>query len=220
MSTSFSERLSLLFKERDITQQEAAEKVGVSRQAVARWLNGSSEPERDKVIALAEYLQLPPAYLMFGEDGAFNSFEIDDNTVAIPVLDVQGGCWPSGRINPCLTMIRMLRVAKEWLLSRAPNPNFNTLHVITAYGDSMAPLVDDGDFLIIDTSKKHYVGDGVYAIQAGEDTFIKRIQKQIDGSILLISDNPKYPPYKVPVESLNTFSIIGKCIIACNAREI
>ena len=56
-SSSFSERLANIFRERDITQQEAAKKVGVSRQAIARWLNGTSEPERDKIVALSEFLR-------------------------------------------------------------------------------------------------------------------------------------------------------------------
>ena len=94
-SNSFAERLANIFRERDITQQEAAQKVGVSRQAIARWLNGSSEPERDKIVALAEFLRLPPAYLMFGENGAFDSVELNDDMISIPVLDVQGGCWPA-----------------------------------------------------------------------------------------------------------------------------
>lgn len=220
MSTVFSERLAKIFAEKDITQQEAANKVGVTRQAISRWLNGTSEPEREKIIALSEFLNLPPAYLMFGEDGRFDSIEVDDDTIAIPVLDVEGGCWPSGRSNPLVCMVRMIRVAKEWILARAASANLSKLHIINAYGDSMAPLIDEGDFLIVDTSKTTLYGDGIYAIQAGEDTFIKRVQKQIDGSILLLSDNPKYRPYEVPAEDREKLKIIGKCIIVCNAKEI
>lgn len=220
MKTNFAQRLTKIFEEREITQQEAADKVGVRRQAVARWLNGTSEPEREKVIALSEFLNLPPAYIMFGEEGAFDSVEIDDDTIAIPVLSVEGGCWPSGRENSVVNMVRMLRVAKEWIISRSAAANLQKLHIINAYGDSMSPLIDEGDFLIVDTSKKTIIGDGVYAIQAGEDTFIKRVQKQIDGSILLLSDNPLYKPYEVPPEEMDTLRIIGKCIIVCNAKDL
>lgn len=224
-SSSFSERLANIFRERDITQQEAAQKVGVSRQAIARWLNGSSEngssePERAKIVALAEFLRLPPAYLMFGESGAFDSVELNDNMISIPVLDVQGGCWPAGRENTVVSMVMLLKVMKDWVLSRCPNANLFKLHIINAFGDSMEPTIKEGDFIIVDTSKTNVAADGIYAIQAGQETFIKRIQRQIDGSVLLLSDNPHYQPYKVPPEDRETMKIIGKCIINCKADEL
>lgn len=220
MTTNFAQRLTKIFEEREITQQEAADKVGVRRQAVARWLNGTSEPEREKVIALSEFLNLPPAYIMFGEEGAFDSVEIDDDTIAIPVLSVEGGCWPCGRENSVVNMVRMLRVAKEWIISRSAAANLQKLHIINAYGDSMKPLIDEGDFVIVDTSKNELMGDGVYVVQSGENTFIKRVQRQINGRILLLSDNPLYKPYEVPPEEMDTLRIIGKCIIVCNAKDL
>ena len=84
----------------------------------------------------------------------------------------------------------------------------------------MKPNIDEGDFVIVDTSKNELIGDGVYAIQSGGNTFIKRVQRQINGSILLLSDNPLYKPYEVPVEELDSLTIVGKCIIVCNAREL
>ena len=84
----------------------------------------------------------------------------------------------------------------------------------------MKPLIDDGDFVIVDTSKTELLGDGVYVIQAGGQTFIKRIQRQINGSLLLISDNPAYKPYEITQDEASNVQIIGKAIIACNAKEI
>lgn len=219
-SNSFAERLANIFRERDITQQEAAQKVGVSRQAIARWLNGSSEPERDKIVALSEFLKLPPAYLMFGESGAFDSVELNDEMISIPVLDVQGGCWPAGRENSVVSMVMLLKVAKEWVLSRCPSANLYKLHIINAFGDSMEPTIKEGDFIIVDTSKTTISADGIYAIQAGQDTFIKRIQRQIDGSVLLLSDNPHYQPFQVPAEDRDNMRIVGKCIINCKAEDL
>ena len=179
-SNSFAERLANIFRERDITQQEAAQKVGVSRQAIARWFD----------------------------------------MISIPVLDVQGGCWPAGRENTVVSMVMLLKVMKDWVLSRCPNANLFKLHIINAFGDSMEPTIKEGDFIIVDTSKTNVAADGIYAIQAGQETFIKRIQRQIDGSVLLLSDNPHYQPYKVPPEDRETMKIIGKCIINCKAEDL
>ena len=127
MKTNFAQRLTKIFEEREITQQEAADKVGVRRQAVARWLNGTSEPEREKVIALSEFLNLPPAYIMFGEEGAFDSVEIDDDTIAIPVLSVEGGCWPSGRENSVVNMARTRKFDSYQNNKTFSTPSYATL---------------------------------------------------------------------------------------------
>lgn len=42
----------------------------VSFQGVRRWLRGESMPEQDKLIVLAEWLQVSPHYLRFGVDDA------------------------------------------------------------------------------------------------------------------------------------------------------
>lgn len=218
--TAFSERLNRLFQEREITQQKAANELGVSRQAVARWLNGTSEPERDKMVALSELLNLPPAYVMFGQEGSFSSVDIDEDTVAIPVLDVCGKCSPGGYVNGIAKMIKLIRVTKAWLSARCTAPNWRSLHIITASGDSMSPLLEDGDFVIIDASKKTIYGDGVYVVQSDDATLIKRVQVQLDGSLLLLSDNPLYKPFTIPKEDRDRVRIIGKCVIGFNAKEI
>ena len=49
-----SENLSTLRKFHGLTQEQVAEKVGVSRQAVAKWENGDSIPDVINCVALAK----------------------------------------------------------------------------------------------------------------------------------------------------------------------
>ncbi len=44
----FSERLLTLRKSLDLTQEQLAEKLNVSRQSVSKWESGQSVPELDK----------------------------------------------------------------------------------------------------------------------------------------------------------------------------
>ncbi|MBR1597890.1 MAG: helix-turn-helix transcriptional regulator [Lachnospiraceae bacterium] len=50
----FKDNLVELRKLNQLTQEELAEKVGVTRQAVAKWESGDSEPSLDKCKLLAE----------------------------------------------------------------------------------------------------------------------------------------------------------------------
>ena len=50
----FHENLLQLRKLKNLTQEDIAEKVGVSRQAVAKWESGESVPDLEKCRLLAE----------------------------------------------------------------------------------------------------------------------------------------------------------------------
>ena len=49
----FSEKLLLARKKSNLTQEELAEKIGVSRQTVAKWESGESLPDIERAAALA-----------------------------------------------------------------------------------------------------------------------------------------------------------------------
>lgn len=50
----FSEKLLTLRKSKDLTQEQLAERLNVSRQSVSRWESGQTVPELEKIIALSE----------------------------------------------------------------------------------------------------------------------------------------------------------------------
>jgi transcriptional regulator with XRE-family HTH domain len=49
----FNEKLRKLRKEKGLSQEELADIIGVSRQALSKWESGSSYPEMEKLIALS-----------------------------------------------------------------------------------------------------------------------------------------------------------------------
>lgn len=53
------ERLRTLRQQHQLTQQELAEKLQVSRQTVSNWQNGRSAPDRVNIAELAKVYQLP-----------------------------------------------------------------------------------------------------------------------------------------------------------------
>ena len=63
---NLSERILALRKARNLSQEELAEQIGVSRQAVGKWESGQSLPDLDKVIALSEFFGVSCDYLLKG----------------------------------------------------------------------------------------------------------------------------------------------------------
>ncbi|WP_294550391.1 helix-turn-helix transcriptional regulator [uncultured Pseudoflavonifractor sp.] len=62
----FEEQLYQLRRERGISQEELANVVGVSRQAVQKWESGASQPNMDNLIAISEYFGVTLDYLLKG----------------------------------------------------------------------------------------------------------------------------------------------------------
>ena len=54
----FGEKITAARKQRGMTQEELAEKIGVSRQALAKWESGESVPDIDRAALTAEILGL------------------------------------------------------------------------------------------------------------------------------------------------------------------
>ena len=61
---TLGETLKELRTERNMTQEFVAESLGVSRQAVSKWENGSSEPSTSNLIAIAKLYEVAPEELL------------------------------------------------------------------------------------------------------------------------------------------------------------
>ena len=60
----FSEKLLTLRKSRDLTQEQLAERLDVSRQSVSKWESGQAVPELDKIVALSNIFDVTTDYLL------------------------------------------------------------------------------------------------------------------------------------------------------------
>ena len=67
MNIETANRLYELRKQQDLSQEELAEKLGVSRQAVSKWERSEASPDTDNLIALAKIYGLTLDELVYGE---------------------------------------------------------------------------------------------------------------------------------------------------------
>lgn len=78
----FSEKLLTLRKANDMTQEQLAEKLDVSRQSVSKWESGQATPDLEKIVALSTVFNVTTDYLL-------KSSEIDDLSVKTEMLEKQ-----------------------------------------------------------------------------------------------------------------------------------
>ena len=64
VKNDFSEKLQLIRKNRGLTQEELAEKLSVSRQAVAKWKSGQVYPEITNFIQISNLFNATIDYLV------------------------------------------------------------------------------------------------------------------------------------------------------------
>ncbi len=64
--TTLGETIKIYREKRKMTQEFVAESLGVSRQAVSKWENGTSEPSTGNLLALAKLFGVSAAELLEG----------------------------------------------------------------------------------------------------------------------------------------------------------
>lgn len=62
------ERLQDLRRQHKFSQEDIADKLGVSRQAVSKWESGQGKPEINNIIKLAEIYGVTTDYLLLGKE--------------------------------------------------------------------------------------------------------------------------------------------------------
>ena len=63
---SIADRIHSLRKMKGISQEELADRIGVSRQAISKWESEQSLPELDKIIVMSDYFEVTTDYILKG----------------------------------------------------------------------------------------------------------------------------------------------------------
>lgn len=190
-------------------QSEMARHVGVSPQAVQKWVAGDSEPRGKNLDLAAEFLGVTPAHLKFGivmdqhqgaaapvPAGMMRVHAADENDPALtPIMKVtikvQAGI-TGFRVEPEHHDGATMRVPTEWVRNERFVPG--DLLAITVRGESMEPSLFDGDVIVVNTGDKKLVDGAVYAVNYEGEVVVKRMTRDA-GMWWLTSDNQDQRKY-------------------------
>lgn len=129
--------------------------------------------------------------------------------LTVPVYDIRASAGAGALVEdgPPTTH----QVFRENFLRRLTRTSLDNLSVIQVSGDSMWETLHDGDAVLVDRSVTRIVKDGIYILQLEGELLVKRCARDLeDGSVLVISDNPKYPQQRV--KKADRLSVLGRVI--------
>ena len=84
---NIADRIQYLRKQKGYSQEELADKVGVSRQAVSKWESEQSTPDLEKVIVMSELFEVTTDYILKGIKGS--NYKYCSNILACRVCKSQ-----------------------------------------------------------------------------------------------------------------------------------
>lgn len=207
-----NKRLKELRKNLDLTQTEFGDRIGISLAAIQNWEYGKTQPTPKFLKLISTIFNVNYDWLINGTGEMFNklllTIEQDNKLLSIPyykyVTAANDGCICYDEEN-----VDYLKVSNQIFNTY----NSKNICFINATGNSMSPIIDDNDLLLLDLNLKEIIDEGIYVIKLENSLLIKRVQRIING-IRLISENSKYETFNVSYKThnQNDVTIIGKVI--------
>jgi phage repressor protein C with HTH and peptisase S24 domain len=125
--------------------------------------------------------------------------------VDIPRLPLEASAGP-GAAEAQEIPFDSFRFSRRWLREQGLEPG--QLSAIRVMGDSMDPLLRDGDEILVDRTPRAF-REGVHVVRLGEALHVKLLQAVPPGRLRLISKNTAYEPVEVAMADVD---VVGRVV--------
>ena len=215
---SDSEKLKSVRSSYNLTQKELADKLNMKQSVIAMIESGKRGIPASFKLAFVK---------AFGVDWDTNiadstTFKIEhleypshkNNSIGIPLYSAKAAAGV-GMTLPDYPEKDVIYFDRRWLKAVVGH-NPKNLSLIQATGDSMQPDIQDGDLLLIDDSIQDIIPNKTFVISQDNNLRVKKLKTDINGDILIISNNPSYP-----IEIMNKETmIVGQVVWNGNRGNI
>lgn len=143
--------------------------------------------------------------------------------ILIPHFDAGGAMGHGLELRDQPGIIQSWRVNPEWLERNVrAHSSAKNLCIVTGFGDSMQPLFNPGDPLLVDIGVKSVEFDSIYFFRIGNDGYVKRLQRIPTERGLVIrarSENREaYDPFDI-TESMD-FEVLGRVLKVWRSHDL
>ena len=204
---TFSNRLKTAMRIRNIKATELSVKTGIAKSSLSEYINGKYEAKQDGLYLLARALDVNEAWLMgldvpmerttdeiFKKIGAISLSDI--GTVKIPIL---------GTVKAGYDYLAQENII-DYISFKIDGKDLENYYGLYITGDSMEPLFDDGDTVIVHKQDSFENGDNCVVLINSNEATIKKVYKGATG-IELKAVNPYYPPKIFTIEEIRDLPV-------------
>ena len=194
MNNQFAFRLKHAMVMRGIKASELSEKAKIPKSAISQYLSGLYEAKQKNIFKLANVLNVSEAWLM-GLDVPMekNTDDLIKKIGGIPLSEIETTPIPIlGTVKAGYDYLAQENIIDyiPFKVNGSDKENYYALNVV---GDSMEPLFDDGDTVIVHRQDDFENGDNCVVLINGNEATVKKVYKGSNG-IELKAVNPYYPP--------------------------
>ena len=213
MGAIMIKNLKLLRKTLGLKQDEFGKKIGRTKSAISNYEAGTRQIDNTTIKLICNVFNVNPDWLLNGTGEMFldnaNSQQEQADIISIPYYPEVSAAAGSGALVYDENTVKNIKISSAIInIKTGDNVCF-----INATGNSMQPVIDDRDLLLVDLSNKDFIDEGIYVVRLENTLLVKRLQK-IPNGIVLISDNPQYEKIILNSDNFNEndAAIIGKVI--------
>lgn len=200
-------KLFELMIEKNITSAKLSADTGISAGNISDWKSGRSKPSPEKLLILSEYFEVTTDYLLGKSPVRHGGMEIqpisDGSYIHVPVIGVVAAGYQALADTDI--------IGYELVSADILNDGFEYAW-LKVKGDSMYPLIMDGDLVLVRLQNEIDSGDLAVVIVDEEDGVIKRVQYSTNKVTLISENSENYPPRIFERNEINRLRIWGKAI--------
>lgn len=226
------ERLKYAREQLNMSQSEVAEAVGMKQPSYYQLESGKTQRSR-YINEIANVLKVDVDWLVYGKGKATKDSEanqadllaegavilIGGSTkyplVKIPYLDIKASCGP-GYVNEENPEAHTQSFTVEFLRNNNLPTDGKGLILMHACSDSMGYTIPHGTLMLVNTNESEYdnfINNKIYVFNADGEMICKRAVKNLDGSVVLKSDNADkdtYPDQTISRDTFSQFRLFGR----------
>ena len=205
--TDARQRLLELARARGVSLAGLSEMIGRNSSYLQQFIRKGSprkleEEDRRK---LAQFFAVGESELGAGEANSYAATPARGDWLEVPRLPVGAAAGP-GAVAGDEAPFDSFRFSRRWL--RDQGLGGAQLSAIRVQGDSMEPLLHDGDEILVDRAQRA-LRDGIHVVRLGDALMVKRLAAAGPGRATLLSQNYAYPPIEVALDELE---IVGRVV--------
>lgn len=193
------------------SQSELANELEINRSGITHARNNNKIPDK-WIVKLYRKFGFNPQWIETGIGNVFIHTESDSDVEFkyIPKVAARLSAG-TGSFDSEETVTDHLSFQTRWLAGKG---SVNHMVAMEVFGQSMEPMIKEGDTVLIDQSQKNILAGAIYAVGVEDTILIKRLEKH-PNKLVLCSDNKDYESIYLESEEADKLRIIGKVIWSC-----